>query len=77
MFLPCLPCLLLVLALQPTDSYGGGDVVHVAHSAYVHLLRVSAVGQAAEERAPQETVKVGMLPTAAAKLQQAPVWQGS
>jgi hypothetical protein len=47
------------LALQPADSFGGGDVVHVAHSAYVHLLRISAVGQAAEEIAPQETVKVG------------------
>jgi hypothetical protein len=27
----------------------------------VHLLRISAIGQATEERAPQETVKVGML----------------
>lgn len=53
-------------ALQPADSFGGGDVVHVAHSAYIHLLRVAAIGRSEGERMPQETVKVGRCTTQAA-----------
>ncbi|KAF6251939.1 hypothetical protein COO60DRAFT_1704518 [Scenedesmus sp. NREL 46B-D3] len=46
---------------QPADSFGGGDVVHVAHSAYIHLLRVAAIGRSEGERMPQETVKVNQV----------------
>uniref|UniRef100_A0A383VHJ5 Right handed beta helix domain-containing protein n=1 Tax=Tetradesmus obliquus TaxID=3088 RepID=A0A383VHJ5_TETOB len=46
---------------QPNDSYGGGDVVHVAHSAYIHLLGISAIGQSVDDMKPQETIKVNQV----------------
>jgi hypothetical protein len=55
--LPALPSAFRCF-LQPDDSFGGGDVVHVAHSAYIHLLGITAIGQSVGDMMPQETVKV-------------------
>jgi hypothetical protein len=44
---------------QNPRSGGGGNVVHVQASDYIHLLGVTIKGLTGVRRRPQETLKVG------------------